>query len=225
MSKAPSTTRRALLGALATTAGGVALSPALAVAINAGLDRTQWDATMSKLAVARARYKASGDAADQTYALYKARAPQYPKVDRLHFMGIPDYRLFDQLDLDKHTADFNAGEGVLWSSPSGAARRSFEASIAAIRDYRAKVEAAAVASRYREANDVSEADLDAVCLLLNELMQMPAPDLPALLWKLEEAFGTDKATYPDSEESTPGTCRRHLAQTFADMRRLLGGEA
>ncbi|WP_072384062.1 hypothetical protein [Novosphingobium sp. NDB2Meth1] len=48
-----------------------------------------------------------------------------------------------------------------------------------------------------------------------ELIGMPAPDRPALLWKLEYLFqGSNGSLDPYNLE--------HLAQTIADCRRLLG---
>lgn len=47
------------------------------------------------------------------------------------------------------------------------------------------------------------------------LMEAPAPDRPALLWKLENLFEVENG-------STAGWSESAVAQTLADMRRLLG---
>lgn len=53
------------------------------------------------------------------------------------------------------------------------------------------------------------------------LMDLPAPSLPALLWKLEIAFTPD---VDGADASLSPYTISALSQTIADMRRLLGGE-
>lgn len=213
-------TRRAMLGgAVIAIAASATLAPVMA----ASADRTEWDGLMAALAVAKRAHDEADAAWERAHSRWLASRPDRPQEARRQFLGMRDDDLFDRQDLDKMAEHFDAGEGVWWFSPES--KTNFYRATASIRDYRAKDQAAKVASGYQAASDRQEQTCDEVCRLLAALMALPAPDAAALRWKLEEGFGTDRATYPDNPETTPATCRRHLAQTFADMRRLLGGEA
>lgn len=59
---------------------------------------------------------------------------------------------------------------------------------------------------------------DHISDLDTRLLNAPAPDRAALLWKLEQLLEVDK---PDG--FTSGWSAKHVAQTVADARRILGG--
>ncbi|GGC26958.1 hypothetical protein GCM10011371_13150 [Novosphingobium marinum] len=52
-----------------------------------------------------------------------------------------------------------------------------------------------------------------------ELMERPAPDRAALLWKIEITLGWDE----DGDDFTPGFAKKYIAQVLRDARRFLGG--
>lgn len=66
-----------------------------------------------------------------------------------------------------------------------------------------------------------EALQDARCDLRDELMETPAPNRQALLWKLEVVLAPDTSESDPSAGITPWKSS-FLAQTIVDMRRLLG---
>lgn len=57
---------------------------------------------------------------------------------------------------------------------------------------------------------------EAYCAEMGALMALPAPDLPALKWKL------DHIIEPGSSGSTPSWSRDYVLQTTSDYQRLLG---
>lgn len=219
MSAAPNVNRRSLIAGLAVAAA----VGATAAASPASASRAEWDRLMTLHEAARQRYAASDDEWASAHRAWLEHRPARPQVTGIDFVGMRDDELFEYADLDKLVRSFEAGEGKWWWG--AATKRRFRENIAAIRDYRARDTAIRRASGLDATNERLERQCDEVCNLQRALMEMPAPDTAALLWKLEEAFGTDKATFPDSEDCTPATCRRFLTQTMSDMRRLLGGEA
>jgi len=210
-----STTRRAMLGAIATVAAGAAMAPACGMVINAGLDRSAWDNAMAAFEVAKAHYQASYRRYNEAERQYRQNQPKRPEVKHPYLFGMSDDYLYDRADLQALAAN-------LATLPNSAAAKK---AIDAIRDYRARSAIVRKTVGYDALCEAMERDCDAACGLEAALMQLPAPDGTALLWKLEVAFGSDRAPFPDGVEYTPSLSREYLAQTFADMRRLLSGEA
>lgn len=60
---------------------------------------------------------------------------------------------------------------------------------------------------------------DAYCAIESSLIDMPAPDGSALLWKLERLFGPEAW---DGEDFSPAWCADWMNAVMKDARRLLG---
>jgi len=63
---------------------------------------------------------------------------------------------------------------------------------------------------------------DAQCEIESTLIQMPAPDRAALLWKLEHLFGPETR---GENEYSDGWCAAFMNAVMDDARRLLGSDA
>lgn len=70
-----------------------------------------------------------------------------------------------------------------------------------------------------ELSEAAEVACDAEVDAMSTLMDVPAPDGRALLFKLEKIIASEEST-----GSTPSWSWPYVQQTVADMRRLLGGE-
>jgi hypothetical protein len=69
------------------------------------------------------------------------------------------------------------------------------------------------------AGEESDRLCDAQCAIESTLIQMPAPDQAALLWKLEQLFGPEAR---DADDYAPGWCAEWMNVVMDDARRLLG---
>lgn len=69
------------------------------------------------------------------------------------------------------------------------------------------------------AGEESDRLCDAQCAIEGTLIQMPAPDQAALLWKLERLFGPEAR---DADDYAPGWCAEWMNVVMDDARRLLG---
>ena len=83
---------------------------------------------------------------------------------------------------------------------------------------------AAEASGFTALNENIDDEGERVSEAIDALIQLPAPDAAALLWKLNYIIASE---IDDEGEggSTPCWSGAFVAQTIADMRRILGGEA
>lgn len=62
---------------------------------------------------------------------------------------------------------------------------------------------------------------NAQCDVESTLIEMPAPDRSALLWKLERLFGPEAW---DGDDFSPSWCAKWMNAVMDDARRLLGGQ-
>lgn len=70
-------------------------------------------------------------------------------------------------------------------------------------------------------NEESDRLCDAHGAIESTLIEMPAPDQSALLWKLERLFGPEAW---DSDDFSPSWCAKWMNAVMEDARRLLGGQ-
>ncbi len=68
--------------------------------------------------------------------------------------------------------------------------------------------------------DRSERLCEIFARLETRLIQTPAPDAKAALWKLDYLVGAHERS-----TDTPSWCKRFVAPIVADLRRFIGGEA
>ncbi len=219
-------TRRALLGAITLASAGAAIGvPASATAITS-TSRSEWDRAFAAYKAASAEDQAHNAVFDRLYARCKAAEERIPHVTlrpdpytgQSTPVGTAD-RMFVQHArswVEKITA------GTMKLDPLSSLQEHFQLcrEVAAAADERdAKVEAV----RARFGMDEAEEKWEALGQRAYEaewaLMNTPAPDAPALLFKLEKLLETER------EGSTAPWAEKAVTQTIADARRLLAREA
>lgn len=210
--------RRALIGA-AALAVPIAGAHGAGIMSPATVDRAAWDqayAVMEQARVADAAY-------DPIYMrAFAAYAADFPKVDSLECRRSLFHAHFtapDADDLDAYEADWLSQRGTTWRGEKIEAdgRRA----IAEVREYHRLRDAA----KRRHNIDAIEAEWERLGDVLYDaqwaLFELPAPDLPAFLWKSEHLFGDSV----DNAYSCSAWSSEILATYMADARRLLGREA
>lgn len=209
--------RRAFIAA-ATVSSIAVTSPVLAVASNAGsADRRAWDSAMAAHEAAKAEDEAFNPVYDRVSKVWEAGKPS---MDSIHWS---EFRFADRdlvartLNLEKTWNDFLAGEGKWWSGGSPAAsqrmkdrQRAALDSVQAFRDAEARHDRE---SGMDAAEDRWEALGDAAWNTRLTLLNMRAPDLSALRWKLAQVRNDDGSLVSWRADI--------VRQTFDDIDRLL----
>lgn len=212
---AVATSAAAYAGGAAIVGGGIALA---SEAQGATVSRAAWDCAFAKMM----RLKAAYDEADRQLiaASIKAdriRPPESMVPHRELQIGNQRWHLW-ATDPDEHEQKWRDGEGKWWWATPESKQRRADA-FAKLREWQRLDRAAE--ERYNigpldvRVNKLSEEWVDSMATV----MDTPAPDLPALRWKLKEVF-------PEGEgNSTPSWSADYVAQMLRDINRLLGGEA
>lgn len=214
-------TRRALLGAVAALPAIVALSaPALATV---AIDRHAWDKTFSTML----RAKAAVDADDLRHKpireAYRFACEAIPHTS-VTIGNAPDHRILSTANLP----DLSFARGLV----NGAAPDNDRPTVVACRnliaaDHSRRDEQQRIGERtgYHESAETAEVLYEAYADSWGALMALPAPDAPALLWKLEFLFGEEV----DSDEEGDAFCSSYtttwMRMVMDDARRLLVGRA
>lgn len=211
-------TRRAALGAIGSiAAAGLALTQRADAAPTAS--RAEWDKAWREYQRATAAYKSDCKVSDPVMAAHRANAPDEDMINWREFTMVDRNHVLFRLDLDEYRQRVIKGRHVWWFGDDAALARRM-AAIDSVQRYR---DARAANDRRHDIDAVcarSERLCEAMCAAEDRLMmQIPAPDHAALLWKLEKLLEVD----PD--RSTPPWAGFYVTQTIADMRRILGGEA
>lgn len=216
--------RRAILGAAAAVPALVALPAAAAIAAIPA-DRSAWDRAFAAYEKAKAEDEAYDAIFNPVYDQWKAEVEAIPHrtFGPDLYIGRATISTEDRVQIAtvrKRVED--ADNGKITCAPGHAMEKHLELcrEIVAFDDARqAQVKAIEDRLNWQELNDkweaVGQAAYEAEC----EVLDTPAPDLPALLFKLE------KLLHADEDGSTSPWCEQKVAQTMADARRLLGGEA
>lgn len=203
--------RRAFIAAASVSTVALA-APATAAAVTQ--ERSAWNAAMD----AHLRACAEDAAFDPVYkAISGAWEAGRPSMDMIHWQEITfvdrDHTA-RMVDLKKEWRTFLDGEGKWWSAKNPEARKA---------EYRAALDSIQ-AFRDAEAHHDRESGMDAaeerwealgheVGRTRDALMDMPAPDLSALRWKL--------AQLRDDDGSLAGWSADFVHQTFLDVDRLM----
>lgn len=213
--------RRQFIAGSAIAALSVSALPIAVAATNA--DRTQWEAALTKYRGIVEQQVAANDHWDRTHAAWEAGRPSMDGIHWKHFWPDGQHKAGRQniarvIDLDKRWQQYLEGEGKWWFSPTPEkAKAEYRAaldSVQAFRDAEAKHDHD---SGYEAANDRSDKLSDSESEASSALMEMPAPDLAALRWKLD--YLTEEARHP--EGSLGCYSHRFVSQTLADIARLL----
>lgn len=212
----PSTTRRALLGALPATAAAVTF-PAAAMAATAA-DRREWEETLRAYDQVLAEDAAFTPGWLETWERCKAECDAIPhsRFDVRGYSGLvlatDDMHAVRQAQRD--IAALDAGKMRLDPIPS--ITEYYDTKRQFVEAYEQRQRAVqAVRDRYGMdgADDEAEAFGDRIAELQTGLLKMPAPDLPALRWKLDNLREPDGDLIPWVAEV--------VEQLFADVARLL----
>lgn len=194
-------TRRAVLGALAIpaviAAGGVAAAAATQSAAT-----SEWHALKAKFDAARARADAQNDKHDSAWRAYDSELG--PKPDLTYQEGNLIYDLWrDTSQLYKPGNQF----------PPQHIKDEMRARLEAYEARKAHLNSKYDLSRLGDEADALE---DTASDLSSELIKLPAPDAPALLWKLEYLFGADAG-----QDYCQSWSMSLIRPVVADVRRLL----
>jgi hypothetical protein len=204
--------RRAFLAAAPVAVAALSLTAAAAPLMAHG--RHSWEAALA----AHERAKAEDAAFDPVYwrihEVWEAGKPSMASIHWKEFTFADRDHVARTLDLESTWQKFLAGQGKWWSArdPEAVKARHRAAldSVQAFRD--------AEAQHNRESG-MGEADerwgklAEANCEAQRMLMDMPAPDLAALGWKL--------ARLRDDDGGLVAWEADYIRQTFADIDRLL----
>lgn len=216
----PASTRRAALGALLAAPAVVALGASAAMA-SLPADRAEWDRAFAAYEAA----KAEDDAFNAIYERLDARCSEALEAVAHITVGPDPYSGRNQpvttadqravMEARSLVKGVNAGKIKLDLIPSLQEHLAFSRELAGAADRR---DAEVDAIRARFGMDEAEAKWEALGERVSdakwELMALPAPDGPALLWKLNVLL----------EEHAVTWAPKAIAPTMADAHRLLRGE-
>lgn len=212
------TTRRGAFAAIAGIAT-VGILAGGAASASPDSDRAAWDKAWREYQDATAAYRADCVNFDRIDLAHSADLPSRDMIDWREFPMRNPFEVTHVMDMDAYRARVIAERGRTWNGTDAALARRMDAIESVIR-YREAVEQCHQRHDWSAACDRNEALCDAMCAAENRLIEeLPAPDLAALHWKLGKLLDSEGG------RSTPTWEASYVAQTVADMRRLLGGEA
>lgn len=226
--QADNPSRRTLLAGIAAAPAIIALGTSPAMALPT-VDRAAWDRTFARVQQARRTYEADCPAFDRAYAAMNAGKPSLDLIDweglrrqglgrfdRYHTARMLDIKAAWKSYLSTHRARF----GTL---PPAAARTECRAALNTILEFRRLEEENEERTGYNEADERNSRLCDVTIEAEHELLATPAPDLSALLWKIEHLWGSD--TDDPLRSASDSYDMNHIRPVIADARRLLSGEA
>ena len=205
--------RREMLTGIAGAGATVALSaPTIAKSLPA--DRAQWDAAFAYMEACKAKADESERAWEPIYEAYEAGIPTSDHINWKEFSPCPDKRhiLHGTFDVDAHEQWRLGSEGKLWwAKDPDNVRAEIKATCEQVREFRRQLKALNDRLGYDAATDRLEKHVDQYSAALTALVELPAPDAEALLWKINHLFTAADTTW--TEEYT--------AQFHSDATRLL----
>lgn len=215
------TSRRSLLGAIAIAASVAVLASQCAPqpAHAAPVDRAKWDCAMRKCLAAKHAVEDDDKLHASIMQAFEREAPSYEQIDFSAFPFADRKAVAHTLDLDVRWERFLACEGRSWfpePSSRDAVIARHKASFDSVRAYRSQRAALDRRLGVSAAADRNDALNDAYTAAIDDLIEMPAPDGPALLWKLEYLLDCGTSGW------SPGWNDDYVQQALADARRLLG---
>lgn len=230
------TTRRALLGAisLAPVAGLLAAVPVVAAKSEAGANRHAWDQAMRAYEAAKAADALINARYEQVYPRYEAEADAIPHVsfptDLIGVAGFDEATTANNqlvAYVRRYVAEVDSGRAKLdprfpyLQEQLASYRRivaAAEERAAAVAVVRARYGMDAIEEEWEQAGE-------RVCDACSALMRIPAPDLAALRWKLNEVLELDSTKASDSWEAHYVEVLRSDIKRLLPIDSALGGEA
>ena len=204
--------RQALIGMGAVaTLGATPVAGAMLIN-NRQSDRRAWDAAFAHMERTKRLADALGEKWDRLAEAREAAMPSSDHIDFREFAFLSKQEVLHSYDLDRHELWQQAGEGrVWWAKDPDAFRAKVRAACDAVRQWRcdrdALDERLDFARISQQQEDASEAYSDA----LSVLVEMPAPDSEALLWKIRYLFTSADTAWVEE----------YTAQFHRDAKRLL----
>ncbi|MCA1653668.1 MAG: hypothetical protein ABR588_05915 [Sphingomicrobium sp.] len=194
-------------------AGAVAVVPLSgALAATGGIDRAEWDAAMASLKQCEQAFNVSNEKADGYAQAYEEARPKLEMIDFREFPFTDRNEVARTYDIDHHERQRLAGEGTTWwAKDPEATRAKIKAACESVREFRRLEADAAEHTGYKAFFEQHEALLGRLCEAQTVLVEMPAPDAEALLWKINHLFQQEDVTW------TP----EYTAQFHSDAARLL----
>lgn len=212
-------TRRAVLGAVAALPAIVAISaPALATV---AIDRRAWDKAFSAMLRAKAVSDAEDVRHDPIWKAYRSACNALPHTTVTARDAFLDHRELSTASQD----DVFFAQGVVRAAgpdndqPLAATCRLFLKAVGA-----REAEERRIGDRlgYHKSAETLDDLADSYFAQCSNLMTIPAPDAPALLWKLEHLFGTE---VDRGDDYCSGYSTSWMGAVMSDARRLLDGRA
>ena len=175
-------------------------------------DRRAWDSAMAHLKRCEAAFNRSDEGYDAFLQAYERARPSKDIIDWREFSCMDRDYVARVMSIDEYERERLASEGRLWWAKNPeACRARIRAAFDSVREFRRLEMEAGERTGYRAYDEKHEAISDRHYNALTALVEMPAPDSEALLWKINHLF--TEANVDWSEEYT--------AQFFTDARRLL----
>jgi hypothetical protein len=182
-------------------------------------DRSPWDAAMARFRIADREADEAGarfNGVEEKFFELLQKIPHVTIGPDLYTGRTQPVSTEDaQMVREARTLVRQLAEGRRWHEPGipGLEEHTqFCRNLAAAADKRdAQIEALDAELGYSKANDAHDAAIEKMCAARDRLIEMPAPDGEALLWKLDWLFFSDHCW---TEEG-------YVDQTVADTRRML----
>ncbi|HEX8579921.1 MAG TPA: hypothetical protein VF655_10050 [Allosphingosinicella sp.] len=211
--------RRAALTGIAL-AGGVALAPvAIASLPKPGADRSAWNAAQAERRAALAASEQADKAFDAAFERYEAKRPSMDMIHWREFSFEDRDHVARTIDVEKRWAFYLKGEGKWWwSNEREKTIARVRAAYDSVLEWRRLDKEANDAAGYDAASDALDASFDRIADADAALLQMPAPDAEALLWKLEML---NELSGPNEDQSSAGWSAKTVNAVMADARRIL----
>jgi hypothetical protein len=221
------TTRRTVLGAIAALPVVALAAPALATP---AIDRTAWERILGRYQRAKAASAEADRRCEAAYDEFKRIEPSDEAIPFREFTimrGAPTryerHHIARIMDVEQEWELFLSLEGKTWFARDPEKRKGeYRAALDAVTDYRRRLAEAERSSGYNAASDRSDRLGDVCSEIENELIETPAPDRAALLYKMERLFGPEARGV---DNSCPAWCAAWINTVMADAHRLLSGEA
>ena len=204
--------RREVLTGMALASAAVAV-PATVVAKSLPASRVAWDRAMAHMRRCEEAFKRSEQGYDAFEQAYERARPSVDMIDFHEFRPAPDRdHVARVLDIDKYEEQRLSSEGKLWWAENPeACRAKIRAACDSVREFRRLERDAAQRTGFHAYSEKHEAISERHSEALDALVEMPAPDAEALLWKITYLFTASDTCW--SEDFT--------AQFFTDANRLL----
>ena len=227
--------RRAALHSIGTSALlALATTPSLAAsrndaaspapALRQSTHAAAWSIALATYERAFQALKADEEVYDRTYSKWMATRPSPDLIDWdechvLNGFGADRNWVAHKMDVEEHWANFLALERQAWWSPDPEqTKRRRRQALDSILAFRRRCDEHLRQSGLDEAVNRSDRLFRAEREAWAALIEMPAPDLRALLWKLEQLLGPDAL---DAEGHTPAWSEDIVSTVMADARRLI----